>query len=215
MADSENVSGRLDEVAGGAEVGAETENKYTPNTEKRKGIALCLSGGGFRAAIFHLGALRRLNELGILSQIDTITSVSGGSIISAHLANEIAAGPDKASVLDNWEDRIAIGFRKFVQRDIVTLAGLKGWLPWNWWRSKVGVEALAARYYKGLTKLDMAELPARPLFVFCATVLIYGGNWEMSQEQFGDYQAGYAKERPELNVATAVAASSSASSGSS
>ena len=43
-------------------------------------LALCLSGGGFRAALFHLGALRRLNELGILSRVDTIASVSGGSI---------------------------------------------------------------------------------------------------------------------------------------
>ena len=29
-----------------------------------QGTALCLSGGGYRAALFHLGALRRLNELG-------------------------------------------------------------------------------------------------------------------------------------------------------
>jgi NTE family protein len=74
--------------------------------------------------------------------------------------------------------------------------------------SGVGVEALAARYYKRLTKLDIAELPGRPLFVFCATDLIYGVNWEMSQEHIGDYQAGYAEEEPKLNVATAVAASS-------
>jgi NTE family protein len=38
---------------------------------QRKGMALALSGGGFRAALFHLGALRRLNELGVLSQVDT------------------------------------------------------------------------------------------------------------------------------------------------
>src|SRR6266581_394163 len=34
----------------------------------RRGIGLCLSGGGFRASLFHLGALRRLNELGILAR---------------------------------------------------------------------------------------------------------------------------------------------------
>jgi len=31
----------------------------------RAGIALCLSGGGYRAALFHLGSLRRLKETGI------------------------------------------------------------------------------------------------------------------------------------------------------
>jgi NTE family protein len=32
-------------------------------------VAVCLSGGGFRAALFHLGALRRLHELGILQKV--------------------------------------------------------------------------------------------------------------------------------------------------
>ena len=53
---------------------------------RRAGVGLSLSGGGFRAALFHLGALRRLNELGLLHQLDSISSVSGGSIISAFLA---------------------------------------------------------------------------------------------------------------------------------
>src|SRR5205085_2664966 len=50
------------------------------------GPALCLSGGGFRATLFHLRSLRRLNELGALSRLDTITSVSGGSITNGVLA---------------------------------------------------------------------------------------------------------------------------------
>jgi hypothetical protein len=33
------------------------------------GIALALSGGGFRAMLFHAGALMRLNELGLLSTL--------------------------------------------------------------------------------------------------------------------------------------------------
>src|ERR1700722_16321835 len=49
-------------------------------------IALCLSGGGYRAMLFHLGALWRLNELGQLPVLDRITSVSGGSIIAGALA---------------------------------------------------------------------------------------------------------------------------------
>lgn len=53
------------------EHGAET---YLPEPRSlRSGVALCLSGGGFRAALFHLGALTRLNELGVLSQIQTIS----------------------------------------------------------------------------------------------------------------------------------------------
>ena len=36
------------------------------------GIGLCLSGGGFRAMLFHLGALFRLNELGLLGKLDRV-----------------------------------------------------------------------------------------------------------------------------------------------
>ena len=43
-------------------------------------IALCLSGGGYRAMIYHVGVLMRLNELGLLPRLREIASVSGGSI---------------------------------------------------------------------------------------------------------------------------------------
>src|SRR5215467_11369205 len=94
-------------------------------------IALCLSGGGFRAALFHLGALRRLNELGILSKIDTITSVSGGSIISAHLATKLTPWAATGTVAAGF-DPIAQSFRDFTSKDLRTGAILKRLLPWNW-----------------------------------------------------------------------------------
>jgi predicted acylesterase/phospholipase RssA len=49
-------------------------------------IGLALSGGGFRASIFHLGVIRRLEELGIMPDVSVISSVSGGSIIAAYYA---------------------------------------------------------------------------------------------------------------------------------
>ena len=60
-------------------------NEYLPLPElqRRRGMALCLSGGGYRASLFDLGAIRRLDELGMLSQVDTFSAVSGGSIAMA------------------------------------------------------------------------------------------------------------------------------------
>ncbi len=49
-------------------------------------IGLALSGGGFRASLYHLGLVRFLRDAGILSRVTHITSVSGGSILAAHLA---------------------------------------------------------------------------------------------------------------------------------
>src|SRR4051794_26764981 len=48
-------------------------------------IGLALSGGGFRATLYHLGLVRFMRDAGILSQVTHITSVSGGSIMAAHL----------------------------------------------------------------------------------------------------------------------------------
>ncbi|MCP5420359.1 MAG: patatin-like phospholipase family protein [Gammaproteobacteria bacterium] len=46
-------------------------------------LGLALSGGGFRAALFHIGVLAKLAELDLLRQISVISTVSGGSIIGA------------------------------------------------------------------------------------------------------------------------------------
>src|ERR1044072_2302237 len=48
-------------------------------------IGLALSGGGFRATLYHLGLIRFLRDAGLLSKVTHITSVSGGSIMAAHL----------------------------------------------------------------------------------------------------------------------------------
>src|ERR1700678_784414 len=50
-----------------------------------KRIGLALSGGGFRASLYHLGLVRFLRDAGILSQVTHIASVSGGSVLAAHL----------------------------------------------------------------------------------------------------------------------------------
>ncbi|SFM22009.1 NTE family protein [Desulfomicrobium norvegicum] len=46
-------------------------------------IGLALSGGGARAIAFHLGCLRALEDLGLLSKVSVLSSVSGGSVIAA------------------------------------------------------------------------------------------------------------------------------------
>lgn len=49
-----------------------------------KKIGLALSGGGYRAAAYHIGTLRALHKLNVLNKVDVISSVSGGSITAAY-----------------------------------------------------------------------------------------------------------------------------------
>lgn len=52
-------------------------------------VGLALSGGGFRAALFHLGAMARLAECGVLRSVETLSTVSGGSILGAQYYLEL------------------------------------------------------------------------------------------------------------------------------
>lgn len=63
-------------------------------------IGLALSGGGFRASLFHIGTLAKLAELGVLRHVEVLSCVSGGSIIGAHYYLEVQrlleTTPDKS-----------------------------------------------------------------------------------------------------------------------
>lgn len=205
----EHVEGRPELVDGRALVTSHAAATFLPESaSRRRGIALCLSGGGFRAALFHLGALRRLNELGILSQVDTISSVSGGSIMSAHLATRLASWPARRATVGEWDTTVAAPFRAFTSKDLRTGAILKRGLPWNWFDSTTGVKALEQAYAERLTSLLLADLPASPRVVICATDMAFGVNWVFERTRVGDYQAGYASPVPGWPLARAIAASS-------
>ncbi|MCK9605888.1 MAG: patatin-like phospholipase family protein [Methylomonas sp.] len=47
-------------------------------------VGLALSGGGFRASLYHLGVLARLAEVDALRSVEVLSTVSGGSIVGAH-----------------------------------------------------------------------------------------------------------------------------------
>jgi predicted acylesterase/phospholipase RssA len=52
-------------------------------------VGLALSGGGFRASLYHIGVLARLAELDVLRHVEVLSCVSGGSIIGAHYYLEV------------------------------------------------------------------------------------------------------------------------------
>ena len=55
-----------------------------PRTAFAGKIGLALSGGGFRASLYHLGVLAKLAELDVLRNVEVLSCVSGGSIVGAH-----------------------------------------------------------------------------------------------------------------------------------
>lgn len=95
---------------------------------------LALSGGGFRAALYHIGVLARLAELDMLRNIEVLSCVSGGSIIGAHyyleLKHLLETCEDAAITREHYVNivkKISSEFLKGVQRN------LRMRVISNWW----------------------------------------------------------------------------------
>ena len=65
-------------------------------------IALSLSGGGGRAAGFHLGTLAYLDHVDLLKDVSILSSVSGGSVIAAKYALTQRTAPEEEPLHDTF-----------------------------------------------------------------------------------------------------------------
>lgn len=171
------------------------------------GVLLAFSGGGTRAAAFSYGVLEVLadteivvdnRERRILDEIDTISSVSGGSFTAAYYGL--------------FGDRIFEDFKnKFLYRDVQTVLLKKIFLPWHWFDLGSGLfgrSELSANYYdeilfKGGTFGDMAA-SGGPLVRINATDAGLGVQFPFNPGLFSTLCSDLSK----FSVARAVTASS-------
>lgn len=167
------------------------------------GIGLALSGGGYRAMLFHAGALARLNEFGLLSKAARISSVSGGSIAAGYLAKVwTVLHAENRGVFSDFKSIYVDKVLAFSKNNLDVVDALFGQLPFHTVAEEV------AKSYDDLLfgGMSLQDLPDAPRFVFCATNLQTGVCWRFSKPYAGDYVTGYL-ESPGFKLALAVAAS--------
>lgn len=183
---------------------------WIPKPEaERRSVHLCLSGGGFRAALFHLGALRRLNELGMLSKITHVSAVSGGSILAAHLARSLRwpLPPGSRVPEEEWE-RMVASFWALASTNLRTEPMLRRLLrPRGWVDSSTAVTTMARTYERLIGPEMLAALPREPAFTFFATDLTFGTSWRFERDRMGNEELGF-WSTDGVSVGRAVAASS-------
>jgi NTE family protein len=179
-------------------------NDTTQTQPPQPGAGLCLSGGGYRAMIFHVGVLWRLYEIGQLQAIKRISSVSGGSITSAALAlawPKLSFDPAKLSA--DFVPLVVDPLRSLAGRTLDATAIIGGILL-----PGTIADHVAAAYRKYLFgDATLQWLPDSPRFVINATSVQTGALRRFSKPFMGDYHVGII-ENPTLSLATAVAASS-------
>jgi NTE family protein len=178
--------------------GAEEEAGPSP------GLGLCLSGGGYRAMLFHAGSLWRLNEAGYLPKLDRVSSVSGGSITAGVLGLQWSKLTlDKTGTASNFDELVVQPLRSLARRTIDVRAVLLGTVT-----PRITINGQLARNYRRLFgRRTLADLPSRPEFVFDATSLQSGDLWRFSNRVQGDWRVG-TQQTPRTQLAQVVAASS-------
>lgn len=167
-------------------------------------MALCLSGGGYRAMLFHLGTLWRLNDAGWLPKLARISSVSGGSIPSAVLGHKWERLDfDGAGVAQALAKEVVEPVRRLAGRTIDVNAVLLGCLL----PGSVS-ERIAGAYRQHLFgEATLQDLPDAPRFVINATNIQSGVLWRFMKPYMRDYRVGEVTS-PTISLAQAVAASS-------
>lgn len=176
--------------------------------EPEEGIALCLSGGGYRAMLFHAGVLWRLNEIGWLPKLNRISSVSGGSITAGVLAMNWKKLDFQNSIASNFADEIIKPIRKLANRTIDFSSVVIGTI----WFGTIGdklADAYREHLFDDTTLQDIVdEVPGvSPRFVFNATNVQSGVLWRFMKPYMRDYRVGEVKN-PTVDLAAAIAASS-------
>lgn len=172
-----------------------------------KAVGLCFSGGGYRATLFHAGAVLRLNELGILPRLDRVSSVSGGSITAGVLGMAWASLDFDPNTGVASHDSVLRHFLAPIldatSRTLDVRVGFAGFLPFT----SAG-NRLAKLYDRHIFKeMRLADLPARPKFIFNATNLQTGGLFRFTRSYLADWRALMSTTR-HVKLSEAVAASS-------
>ncbi len=159
----------------------------SPGEADRGERALWLSGDGQRAALFHLGALRRLNELGLLAGLGTIGAASGGSIAAAVLATRVE-WPLEGNCSE-WEEQVAEPLRAIASEAFEEgRSGQRRPFP-----GIAGEAALEERFARELLAKAGERQARGPSFVFGAPGLALSG---IGAEHDGDLEWDIAASAP-------------------
>lgn len=169
---------------------------------------MALSGGGYRAAAYHIGTLRALHKLGILDKVDVISSVSGGSITAAYYALH----------KDNFEEfetslvrKLKIGVLHLAALNVLAILVALGVLTccFGWLGLLSGLVVLFFIHYWVLPLslwirwqydwlffkwAKLKDLPETPSVKLCSTDMATGRLFICSKEELYGYDYKYIKK---------------------
>jgi predicted acylesterase/phospholipase RssA len=180
-----------------------------PAVSENPTIGVCLSGGGFRASFYALGALRYLAESGRLERVVSVSAVSGGSIAAAAAADKWTRYRQAGGGGDAFLSAIDAPFRDTVTSSSLRrrwmLGSLLAVIPLTGGRGGAYARALERVLYD---TGRVAELPKDPDWIFTSTDLTKGRAFRIAPAYTGSWDYGYIEPTPSsIKLGEAVAAS--------
>lgn len=157
-------------------------------------INLIISGGGFRATLFHLGVAKHLVKLNLFEKIRVISSVSGGSILNALISLHFEK-------IKSEED-----FIKLIEEPIIKM--IKGDF-----RNNVMLHTIFAIKSKSVKKIlnkrlyhnkKMSDLSDKLTSIINATDINQGRRWIFTQDKFGGFDHDYSDMTEKISISKAV-----------
>ncbi len=170
-----------------------------------KKIGIALSGGGFRATVFHLGVLARVAETDMWDGLTHVSTVSGGTLCVA-MIYQTAAEKWPTSVVYRKDCLPAI-YEELTSRNLQMRYFWSIVLkPWRVLQGRAHVIAALLEKHWGL-KGKVKDMPeANPRWSINATCYETGKNWRFTSRRMGDYVANYVM-KPDFPLSDAVATS--------
>lgn len=168
-------------------------------------IGLTLSGGGFRATVFHLGVLARLAQDHHLEDVTILSTVSGGSLCAGLVyAKSDFRWPSSDHLIDTVIPQV---------HELLTTQDLQLGLFWRALLSPLKIFDSRAQFLSELLKkrwgvtTQLRDLPSRPRWMINATCYETTKNWRFEQFRMGDYIFGYSYDTT-VSLSDAITASS-------
>lgn len=167
-------------------------------------IGLALSGGGFRATVFHLGVLARLAEGKRLEEVTFLSTVSGGSLcIGLVYALNGFHWPGSEAYLEQIVPQARSLLTTYDLQRAMLWRALRS--PWDIFNTRADDLSALMRKHWGITA-RLCELPEQPRWMINATCCETGKNWRFERFRMGDYLFGYSYDT-DIPLSDALAAS--------
>ncbi len=186
--------------------GKELEKQRLQEAFEDKKIGLALSGGGYRAAVFHLGMLSYMAENELLEKVTHISTVSGGSLVMGLIYKlnnyKWPSSEEYLSQVHNEAIEILKNTDLLVEEG--WLAGLISWLTNGKYAAhEVVVEKIKKEW--GID-INIQELDDSPIWTINTTTGETGKSCRFDKEEMKDYKLGRIV-KPSFDLADILAAS--------